>query len=276
MQNGEVVGKKFEVRLSQGWKQYTGLHKKRSRREQGQFIAEGMRFCREALDSGWPVAAAFAGEGFAVSDKWEPWESELMAREIPITIISDANLRRLSQTEHPQGLVLIMEIPPRNILPAASGSPELVIALDGVRDPGNLGTLIRIADWYGAAALLLSQDCVDPFNDKVLRSSMGSIFRVPVLEGDFFQSLGEYAAAGFQLWATVVDGTEILDEVAPEGPVVLLLGGETSGLSAEVLAMAHRSVRIRGYGAAESLNVAVAGAVCAERLALQIHNMKQK
>ena len=253
-----------------GWKHFASLHKKRDRYEQGRFLVEGTRLCREALSSDWVVEGAFLGASFAAKEDGILFLETFNQRGIVHSIIPDRSIQRLAETSNPRGIVLVMKMPP-----LSDSIPErtpFVLALDGVRDPGNLGTIIRVADWYGVSEIRLSGDCVDPYNGKVVRGSMGSLFHVAIRQcSNLSAALLNLREQGFSIWTTALESKHYLASSTVPGPLVLVLGGETSGISPEVQAIAERSIRIQGYGRAESLNVAIAGAVCLERLIPQVH-----
>ena len=244
------------------WRNYLPLKKAKSRREMGLFIVEGVRMCQEALVSGWEIEAAFATEDFVESSHWTEFEDTFLHRKISWRTLSDANFRKLADTDTPQGILMIMRIPKEFGQKPSWQRAKFVLALESIRDPGNMGTLIRSADWYGVTALLLSQDCVDPFNPKVLRGSMGSAFRMRIYATDNFPgTLREMKEANFWLVAGSLSGKKILQDTHFRKPVGLILGNEAHGISSEVEKIADMSVKIWRYGQAESLNVATAGTV---------------
>ena len=251
------------------------LHKKKKRQEESKFIIEGVRLCHDALLSDWETEQAFVAEDFTTSERWEQFSELFKLKKIPWRALPRPHFNRLADTETPQGVLMIMRMPS---YPATLFDPRktsFVVALQGIRDPGNLGTIIRTADWYGAAAAILSADCVDPFNPKVLRSTMGSIFQLPVYSApDLTEEIQRLKARGFQVIASVLSGDKILKKMQFQRPVVLLLGGEAQGISADLTALADARVRIWKYGRAESLNVAIAGGIFMDHIASQISRTK--
>ncbi len=144
-----------------------------------------------------------------------------------------------------------------------AASPRLVAVAVEISEPGNAGTLIRVADAMGADAVVLAGNSVDPYNGKCLRASAGSIFTIPVVsEPDATGALAAVAEAGLQVLATTVDGEVSLDDADLSGPTAWLFGPEAHGLPADLADMATRRVRIPMPGNAESLNVASAAAIC--------------
>ncbi|MGH1365382.1 MAG: TrmH family RNA methyltransferase [Calditrichia bacterium] len=248
------------------WKSYIILHKKRHRREIGLMLVEGARLCREAITSAMECEEIFVTESFQESDEWKTIETLAWKRQIECRVIDEKSLKRLAETESPQGIILIAHIP-KNDLSTLSVAPDSIfLVLDSVRDPGNVGTLIRTADWFNAAGVLLA-DSVDPWSGKVLRSSMGSAFRLPVIETDIAEALTWLSQNKIDCIASTLEAKENLDTAKFNKPTALLLGSEAHGLSAATVDKANRTMKIAGFGGAESLNVAVAGGIFLEKIA---------
>ena len=182
--------------------------------------------------------------------------------DAPVQLVTERAAKALSDTVTPVGLVAVCRMPeasPTDVLSA----PRLVAVAVDTADPGNAGTLIRLADAMGADALVLAGDGVDPYNAKCLRASAGSIFGVPVLEmADTAALVDALKAAGLRVLATTLAGETSLDEADLSVPTAWLFGPEAHGLSADVAALADARVRIPMVGSAESLNVAAAAAIC--------------
>ena len=182
--------------------------------------------------------------------------------DVPVQLITERAAKALSDTVTPVGLVAVCRMPeasPTDVLSA----PRLVAVAVDTADPGNAGTLIRLADAMGADALVLAGEGVDPYNAKCLRASAGSIFGVPVLEmPDTAELVDALRAAGLRVLATTLYGETSLDDVDLSVPTAWLFGPEAHGLSDDVAALADARVRIPMAGSAESLNVAAAAAIC--------------
>ena len=249
--------------MSKSWKEYKKLRQKKYREEQQLFLVEGIRLCREALLSGWRVEAAFISEEFNEHPVFNEFTEYFKQRKITPRILSPAHFKQLADTETPQGVLLIMPIPPEQLREKNSfRNKKFVLLLDGIHDPGNMGTLLRTADWFGVDLVLSSPDSVDFFNPKVVRASMGSIFHLPVAQSENLpktvQTLQEH---GFYIIATAVQSRQKLEKVTPHPPLGVILGSEDRGVSPRLQQMANRTVQIRKFGEAESLNVAVAGGI---------------
>lgn len=261
--------------MSTGWRQYFPLQKKKKRQEAGKCIIEGTRLCYEGLLSGWETETAFVTEAFTQSDHWGQFQELFKLKKIAWQLLPPQHFNRLADTDTPQGVLMVMKIPsylPDQLNFSAVG---FVLLLQGIRDPGNLGTIIRTADWYGAGAVILSRDCVDPFNPKVLRGTMGSIFHLPVYSvPDLIEEIRRLKEKRFQVVTSSLNGEKVLHKTHFKHPVALVLGGEAQGISADLQKLADIDVRIRKYGNAESLNVAIAGGVFMDYIAAQISKNK--
>jgi TrmH family RNA methyltransferase len=233
------------------------LHRHVGRHRAGRFLAEGPNLVETALRRGL-VSEVFATE--AALDRF----GSLLA-DSPVQLVTDRAAKALSDTVTPVGLVAVCEVPPTTLADVLAGAPRLVSVAVGISEPGNAGTLIRIADAMGAGAVVLAGQSVDPYNGKCLRASTGSIFSIPVVEEpDAAAAVAALRAAGLQTLATTVDGELDLDaaEAMLGAPTAWLFGPESQGLPDDVAALADRRVRIPMPGSAESLNVAAAAAIC--------------
>lgn len=192
-------------------------------------------------------------------------ESLLGAQNAPVHLVTERAAKVLSDTVTPAGLVAVCDMPGTLLTDVLAGSPRLVAVAVEIGEPGNAGTLIRIADAMGAAAVILAGHSVDPYNGKCLRASAGSIFSVPVVvEADTNAAVAALRATGLQVLASTVDGERALDEAEQllERPTAWLFGPESHGLPTEIASQADHRVRIPMSGGAESLNVAAAAAIC--------------
>ena len=186
-----------------------------------------------------------------------------MLTDVPVHVVTDRAAKALSETVTPVGLVAVCSAPETTLSNVLAKSPRLVAVAVEISEPGNAGTLMRIADAMDADAVVLAGNSVDPYNGKCLRASAGSIFTIPVVsEPAAAEAVAALGDAGLQVLATVVDGEISLDDADLSGPTAWLFGPEAHGLPADVAAMATHRVRIPMPGNAESLNVASAAAIC--------------
>ena len=243
---------------------------RRSRRtETGEFLAEGAPAVTEAIafarEHPGEVLELFVTE--ATAAKHTALVRSAFAAKIEVTQVTEKAAAALSDAVTPQGLVIRCVHPQVSVADVLAGSPMLVAVLVGANDPGNAGTVIRLADAAGAAGVILAGDSVDAFNPKTIRASAGSVFHLPVARAaDTAALLDELTAAGMSVLATTGAADLDLDAAAADGildlPTAWLFGSEAHGLPDELLARADEAVRVPIYGRAESLNLASAAAIC--------------
>ena len=226
----------------------------KARKARGFVLVEGPRLLAEALRSGLRVEAVACAGGEPVA-----WPAGLDPRVERFTL-PPALLKALTEVETPQGLVAIVERPAPN--EAWLASARFVLLLDGVQDPGNVGTLFRTAEAAGVSGLLLTEGCADPLSAKVIRASAGAVFRLPYASGLPPSEAPRRLPPGMPLLAATVDPREpSLFEAELSLPLALALGSEGQGLSAEVERAATRRARIPVAREVESLNVGVAAGI---------------
>jgi TrmH family RNA methyltransferase len=186
-----------------------------------------------------------------------------MLADARVQLVTERAAKALSDTVTPVGLVAVCRLPEVSLDDILAGSPRLIAVAVQLSEPGNAGTLIRVADAMGADAVILAGNAVDPYNSKCLRASAGSIFTVPVLgESDETATVGRLQENGLQVLATTVDGEVSLDTVDLSVPTAWLFGPEAHGLPTALAAMADHRVHIPMPGNAESLNIASAASIC--------------
>ena len=237
------------------------LHRRKERDEAGTFLVEGVRLVREALASSSPMEGFYYTEAAAT----DPSVSELVAlagkRTPHVHRLSDRDMEVVSDTTTAQGVLAEFRqhhLSVDAVLREGDGESVLV-ALDGVADPGNLGSIIRSADWFGVQGVLVGHQSVDLYNPKVVRSTMGSIFHLPVVpDVDLLAVLSRAREMGYTVYGADAAGEMHFDRMSFARKSVLVLGNEAWGLSDAVKELTDIRVAIRRYGAAESLNVGVA------------------
>ncbi|WNG90580.1 RNA methyltransferase [Mycobacterium sp. ITM-2016-00318] len=231
------------------------LHRHTGRRRAARFLTEGPNLVEAALRRGL-VIEIFVTE--AALTRFAP-----MLGDAPVHLVTDRAAKALSDTVTPVGLVAVCEVPATSLSDVLGASPDLIAVAADISEPGNAGTVIRIADAMGADAVVLAGHSVDPYNGKCLRASAGSIFAIPVVtETDAGGAVSALCDAGLRVLATSLDGDTSLDDADLTGPTAWLFGPEAHGLPADLAAMAAARVRIPMAGGAESLNVAAAAAIC--------------
>lgn len=232
-------------------KEITALHRKKGRDERGLFLAEGPKLVHELLSSSLRVEYIIALKDWA----------HLHSPDVPVYVVSPEELQRVSAMETPHQVLAVAHVPAPPLPPRCPTG--LILALDGLQDPGNLGTILRTADWFGVEHVVASKDSVDIHNPKVIQSSMGSAFRVPYSRIPLSEWM-HLLPPSTQIIGACLDGVNVYS-VPPALPAVLVIGSEGQGISREVADGLHHRVTLPRLGRGESLNAAIATALlCAE------------
>lgn len=234
----------------------------KERREANAFVAEGVRLVEEAVNAGWKFQFVLYSSG--LSERGSQLLDRLKANRIEVDEVSGDLLQKLSDTETPQGILAVLEFTQLPI----THNPDFLLIPDQVRDPGNLGTLLRSAAATGVQAVLLPPETTDAFAPKVLRAGMGAHFRVPIREvtweeiGQICKSANEQEgkSANLQIYIADMDGPPCW-ETDLRKPLALVIGGEAEGASDEARRLATQKISIPMAGSVESLNAGVAGSV---------------
>ncbi|WP_421854865.1 TrmH family RNA methyltransferase [Oricola sp.] len=238
------------------------LEKKRHRDETGTFLAEGMKLIIDALDNGWTIRTLVYSKAGKGNDSVEKLAARCLAGGADILIVSEKVLGAIARRDNPQMVMGVFEqrwSRPDAIRPEDG---DVWVALDRIRDPGNLGTIIRTVDAVGAKGVVLIGQTTDPFATETVRATMGSIFAVPLAR------MEENAFVGFAgMWPGMVAGTHLkgaVDYRKPDyasGPVLLVMGNEQAGLTDALAGACNVLIRIPQAGRADSLNLAIATGV---------------
>ncbi len=234
------------------------LGEKRARTEMGLFVAEGEKFIRELIDSALRVRKIYVTDDAELEDSFE---GEL------VELISGAEMGRISQLKSSNNSLAIVEMP-RHSLDIELLAGKLTIVLDGVQNPGNLGTIIRLADWFGVEDIICSSTCADCFNPKVVQATMGAILRVRVHYTPLEPFMESVQKLDIPIYGAFLEGDTIYNrELSKDGLIVM--GNEGQGVSSEVAKFIDQRLYIPPYPAdcqgSESLNVAIATSIiCSE------------
>lgn len=239
------------------------LHRRKGRRSAGECLVEGPRVIDELLGERSPLTLVlYTGE--AASDPaGRRLESRVRSAGIEMERVSDRELGKLAGTVTPQGWLAVARVPEWAWSDLDSSR---ILVLDGVSDPGNVGTLLRTAEALGVGGVIVLEGTADPWNPKVVRASAGSSFRVPVMEAAWVEARDRLRDWGTPLWVAAADGEPLLRGDRPPAKVALVLGNEAGGVSDAVRSAARRVVAISMRGEVESLNAALAGAILLDRL----------
>ena len=223
------------------------------------FLIEGVRFIDEAMRQHAKINCLVMEDELLLKDLKE-FENYAAAREIDILLVSSEIMKEMSQTITPQGIIAQVEMPEYDHR-LFNQSQGLWLYLDEIRDPGNLGTMIRTAHAFAVDGVILSKGCADPFQDKVLRSTMGSIFKTPLLSDQSIDFLSQQIEEGTKLYLADLENAQLLPGIQPASKSIVVIGNEAHGVSEAIRALPHQSVMIPMPGGAESLNAAVAAAL---------------
>jgi TrmH family RNA methyltransferase len=237
-------------------KRVRALHQRKVREAEGLFLVQGRKVVAEVLASPFDVVEVFATEEAARDMALE------QARILPAH-----DLARMGTFEHGNEVVAVVR-KPKEAQPAFPGKGAFILAVDHVSDPGNLGTLLRIADWFGAGQLWCADGSVEAWNPKCVQAAMGSLFRISVVYTDLAGTLRRAAEDGVHIYKAEASGANVFT-VDLQRPAVLVLGSESHGLSKAVIEGPGTSIAIPAFGGAESLNVAAAAAALCMELVRQ-------
>ena len=236
------------------------LHLRKGRERRGLALAEGVRLVEEVLAAGVPLRAVVISPALEATPRGQALADALRARAPRIEDVTDRALAELAATEHPQGVLAVIQPPAWKPDQITVGPDTVALMLDAVQDPGNVGTLIRSAWALGAAGVLALPGTTDLGNPKVLRATMGAAFRLPVIALPVADALEWCAAHQVEVWVAAADGAPVAS-VSRTGPVALVVGNEGAGVSPELAERAARRVAVPQRPGAESLNVAVAAGI---------------
>jgi RNA methyltransferase, TrmH family len=242
-------------------KLYSSLKQKKFRESERKFLIEGKHLVEECLSSLYRIELLIIDEK-SFSDK------ELLTKaannNVKIEKTSAQNIKKISDTETPQGIIGIVSM-------KKSAKPDykemnLIIALDGVNDPGNLGTILRTAYWYGADNILLGNGSVDIYNSKVIRSSQGAIFKTNFLTNiNLINELDHLSGSGFTVYCLTTHSNKLLNKSNINSRSVFVFGNEANGISEPILKSGYENVKIDSYSNCDSLNLAVSAGIVLDR-----------
>jgi TrmH family RNA methyltransferase len=233
---------------------FKSLQHKKFRNVHGLFVAEGFKSVAEFISAGYPVQTVY--HTAAVTSKLLKLSAKINFQEISLP-----DLAKISSLTTPQGVIALIKIPQWPNLSGSLLKNKYALVLDGVQDPGNMGTIIRTADWFGINHIICSEDTVDVYNPKVVQATMGSLVRVNVYHVNLQSTITQL---GLPVYGALLEGQNIYTtKFKPEGLIVM--GNEGNGIRPEIQKLIDTSVTIPRAGQAESLNVAIATAIfCAE------------
>lgn len=239
------------------------LHRRKERRAAGECLVEGRRVIGELLGEGRPLRLVLYTEESASDPAGEELIERARSAGVEAERVSERELRGLAGTVTPQGWLAVASIPAWDW---SDLDESRLLLLDGVSDPGNVGTLIRTAEALGVGGIVALPGTADPWNPKVVRAAAGSSFRVPMVEAPWTEARERLREWRTPVWVAASDGQPLSRGDGPPTRVALVLGNEGRGVSPDVRAAAERVVAVPMTGRVESLNAALAGAILLDRL----------
>ncbi|MFU0826130.1 MAG: SpoU-sub-bind domain-containing protein [Lachnoclostridium sp.] len=243
--------------------------KPKARAEQKAFVTEGIKMFEEAKAGG-NLIKAYISETFYEEKSKE--DSDYF-RGFAYEVVSDKVLKEASETLTPQGILAIVRKPEYCLKDILSNPKANLLLLEDIRDPGNLGTIVRTAEGAGITGIILTKTSVDMYNPKVVRSTMGSIYRMPfVYVEDFKGTLCQIKKKNIAIYAAHLKGEKAYDEIDYKDKCGILIGNEANGLSDEIAALADVYIKIPMSGSVESLNAAIAAAI----LMYEVYRQRRK
>ncbi|MFA7532860.1 MAG: RNA methyltransferase [Tissierellaceae bacterium] len=242
-------------------KNIKSLHRKKERLKNSSFVIEGIKIIEEAIESNYPIKnIVYTDQLLKVKDGENLFNK---IREFHNLIyVTDNVFKEISDTENPQGVLAVAEIRQMEINQLNFNKMLFLLYLDQLQDPGNMGTVIRTADAFNVDCIIIGQGSVDPYNPKVVRATMGSIFRVPlVYETKGYGELKYLKEKGIHLYATSLEGSKLIYEVDYKSCFILAIGNESNGISEKIISMSNGLIKIPMPGKAESLNAGIAASI---------------
>lgn len=240
-------------------KHLRSLSQKKVREAERQFVVEGWKALKDALNAGSQILFVAVTAKHLANPDYRPIIREIESRSIGLKEIDELELRRVSDTVHAQGVVALLRQRTYELDQKHLDNASLLVFADRIADPGNLGSIVRTSDWFAVDCLILSEGCVELHNEKVVRSTSGSIFHVPIIEhAETAATLSRLREHGFKVIVTAAEGKTSYARADYGAKNVIVLGSEASGIDPSVRGQADLTVKIPLVGRAESLNVGVA------------------
>lgn len=241
-------------------KYYASLKRKKYRQLEGKFLIEGFHLIEECLNSPYSFECILVSESSGF-DKNNKLYGKLEKKKPAVHYLKASLFAKISDTENSQGIAAVVYKKKQDNIGLLFSS-KLIVALDRINDPGNLGTIIRTAYWFGVDAVITGENSVDVYNPKVLRSAQGGVFHINIFENmPLEKTLGDLSSNGFNVYLLDVNAEKNFTEIEEKEKTVFVFGNEAEGISGNILNKGYASVKINGYSNCESLNVAVSSGI---------------
>ncbi|MBT9538189.1 MAG: RNA methyltransferase [Nitrospirae bacterium] len=243
-------------------KEALDIKNKRSKYKHAAFIVEGPHLIEMALASGNKISTAFFTDSFRAKKDGQKILREIKKKTDEIFQVTEQIMHKLADTETPQGIIAIASYDTKSLEEIKFKSTPLIVAIDGVQEPGNLGTIIRTSDAAGADAVVILKGTCDVFMQKTIRATAGSIFNIPIIYSSTDKFIDWLKSNGVMLLATALGSDKSIFDAGLKKPIAFVFGNEAHGVSNEIKRKADLILKIPIYGKAESLNVSASAAVC--------------
>lgn len=262
---------------SKQFKMLKTLTQRKGRYKNQKYIIEGIRIIEQAIIENQKIHSIYVKESIFNNEETDKLLNKLKSSGLEIIVMEDNLFDEISDTVTSQGLIAVLDMEINELGRIFNLEETRILILDRIQDPGNLGTMIRTADAANFDCVLLSKGTVDPYNQKVIRSTMGSIFQIPVIQSEnIISDIKLLYEKGFQVIATELDGAEEYDAINYKSKMAIIIGNEGSGVSKDILELNTQNVIIPMAGKAESLNASVAAAVVMYEVFRQKRNTGKK
>lgn len=242
---------------------YSSLLTKKHRKSENKFLVEGTKSVLEGLKSKYECEVIFITHKF--SEEHKEIFDQIQSAKYKVISLKEKEFKKISDTKTPQGIATVFIKPTWDFEYFTSPEAQLIVMLDNISDPGNLGTILRNCDWFGVKSVLLSENIVEYTNPKAIRASMGSIFHLDIFEQISIEHLEKLKVSGFEIICADIEGENVF-AYKSESEKILVLSSEARGPSEEIEKISNKKICIPRIGNAESLNVASASAVLLAQL----------
>ena len=237
------------------------LLKSKNRSKEGKFIIEGYRILTLAMEFEGIIDYVFINEDFEAKKEHGEFVSVLENKGIKVYKTLNKNFKDMVDTENTQGILAVVSFEKKNLKENLRDDDKYIVVLDRIQDPGNMGTIIRTADAAGADAIITLKGCVDIYNPKVIRSTMGSIFRMNIIPAERDEMISVLKERGIKIVSSWLNTDNYYDRVDYGEKVALVIGNEANGIEDSIAEQSDILVKIPIYGSAESLNAAISSAI---------------
>ena len=238
------------------------LNSKKSRENDSAFVVEGIKFVGESINENADIKFALISESSSIKNEVSDLIQILKEKEIEFFLCEDNIFNSAAETINAQGVLSVVYKAFYDKLKVLNDY-KFIVMCDRIQDPGNLGTIIRTADAFGPAAVIMNKGCVDVYNPKVVRATAGAMFRVPFIIGETSEEIIDIVkTAGFKIISTVVSSEYSFEDINESEKICVVIGNEGQGISREITEASDMNITIKMNGRAESLNASIAAGIC--------------